>query len=315
MTYSLKAPLDDSLRPYGNDAEKHLHADAEGLRFTIPIDREHYDAIGIEAPVRLGGDFEVTLTYEVFTLTERPPPAGVGVVLIARLESPTVTEATVSRTRKPRGPQLGANLIGPGPDGKDQFKKSHGIPGKESTGKLRLVRTGTSLHHQAADGGGSFQTILVSDVGADEVKAVRIQCYTGWTKGILDVRVSNLEIQAGQIPDKPTGLSGGVAASPAAPPAPAKALRPGLATVLVLGLGGILSFLVVIGLWLRSRQRRGAGVPLPRADEPAPTAAALLSFVCSSCEKTVKAAVKLAGKKARCPRCGQVIRIPAPVSG
>src|SRR5262249_47041680 len=118
-------------------------------------------------------------------------------------------------------------------------------------------------------------------------------------KGTLDVRVANLEIQAAQIPDKPTVLAAAVPADPSAPSSEAKALRPGLATAL-LGLG-VTAALIFVGFCLRARQRRSAPV----------NAVPTLSFPCTGCGKTVKAAVKLAGKKAQCPRCGQALRIPA----
>jgi DNA-directed RNA polymerase subunit RPC12/RpoP len=197
-----------------------------------------------------------------------------------------------------------------------QFKNHRDIPAKERTGKLRLVRTGANVSFQAADGGGSFRTVTVSNVGTDDVVAVRVQCYTGWTKGSLDIRVANLEIRATQIPDKPAVTPGSAPANPPGPAAPAKAPRGALAMALALGLVVTVCFLFVIGLWLRARQRRPAEPPLPEVDEPArATAAPTVSFLCTGCGKTVKAPAKLGGKKARCPGCGQEIRVPAANTG
>jgi serine/threonine protein kinase len=312
VTYSLRAPLGDPLRLNGIDAERFMKADAEGLRVVIPVEREHHDALGVESPLLLKGDFEITVEYELFALTEKPPPSGVGVVMELLIDSPTVYSITVSRTKKPGGPEFGANMLVPTPNGKTQFKNHRSIPAKESTGKLRLVRTGANVSYQAADGGGSFRTITVSNVGTDDVVSVRVQCYTGWTKGSLDIRLANLEIRATQIPDKSAVLAGSGPANSLAPGAPAKAPRGALAMALVLGLVVTVSFLVVVGLWLRARQRRTAEPRLPEVDESARAAAApTLSFSCTGCGKTVKAPAKLGGKKVRCPGCGQEIRVPA----
>jgi hypothetical protein len=232
------------------------------------------------------------------------------------IDSPTVYSITVSRTKKPGGPEFGANMLVPGSNGKMQFKNHRSIPAKERTGKLRLVRTGANVSYQAADGGGSFRTITVMNVGTDDIVTVRVQCYTGWTKGSLDIRLANLEIRASQIPDKSAVLAGSAPANPPAPGAPAKAPRGALAMTLALGLVVTVSFLVVIGLWLRARQRRPAAPPLPQVDEPVRAAAALtLSFPCTGCGKTLKAPSKLGGKRTRCPGCGQEIRVPAPITG
>jgi serine/threonine protein kinase len=316
VTYSLKGPLEEPLRLYGIEAEKFMKSDAEGLRVVIPVEREHHDALGVESPLLLRGDFDITIGYELFALTEKPPPSGVGVVMELLIDSPTVYSITVSRTKKPGGPECGANMLVPGPNGKVQFKNHRSIPATQRTGKLRLVRTGANVSYQAADGGGSFRTITVNNVGTDDVLAVRVQCYTGWTKGSLDIRLANLEIRATQIPDKSAVLPGSVPANPPVPGAPAKAPRGALAMGLALGLVVTVSFLVVIGLWLRARQRRGAEPPLSEVDGPAKAVAALtLSFPCTGCGRTLKAPSKLGGKKVRCPGCGQEIRVPAPIMG
>src|SRR5262249_37398053 len=246
VTYSLRAPLGDPLRLYGNDAETYMKADANGLRVTIPAEREHHDAVGVEAPVRLRGDFEITVDYELFALSDRPPPAGVGLIMELLIDAPTVYSITVSRTRKPGGPQFGANMIVPGPGGKMQFKNHRSIPAKEATGRLRLARTGAKVSFQAADGRGGFRTLQVSGAGTDEVQAVRVQCYTGWTKGSLDLRVANLEIRAGQIPDRSAVRAD---ATPTNAPAPTKPARRVLATALALALVVTVCILVVLGLW------------------------------------------------------------------
>jgi DNA-directed RNA polymerase subunit RPC12/RpoP len=45
--------------------------------------------------------------------------------------------------------------------------------------------------------------------------------------------------------------------------------------------------------------------------QPEPEAVApSVSFACAGCGKTVKARAELAGKKVKCPQCGQVIPVP-----
>jgi hypothetical protein len=80
--------------------------------------------------------------------------------------------------------------------------------------------------------------------------------------------------------------------------------------------GLVLVFLLVV--WLVARQRRrGERVPVPvppkeSDQEPAPKA---VRFTCSACGKALKAKWELAGKKVKCPECGQVTRVPGGGSG
>jgi hypothetical protein len=47
-----------------------MKSDAEGLRVVIPVESEHHDALGVESPLLLKGDFEITVGYELFALTK-----------------------------------------------------------------------------------------------------------------------------------------------------------------------------------------------------------------------------------------------------
>jgi hypothetical protein len=72
----------------------------------------------------------------------------------------------------------------------------------------------------------------------------------------------------------------------------------------------------VFGLWCSARRSRRAGkVPAlaPVEDEQAKPAPASPPCVvpCSGCGKHLKARGDLAGKRVKCPHCGQAVLVPA----
>src|SRR5262249_12041452 len=127
------------------------------------------------------------------------PPLGAGVQLVARFDSLTVAGATVTRTNKPEGPLFGANVIRRGADGQEEFKGLLNTPANEAKGQLRLVRTGTTLPYQLAEGMAGFRPSAAVDVATGDVTAVRCQCYTGFKQVPLDDRLSDLALRADRI--------------------------------------------------------------------------------------------------------------------
>lgn len=131
------------------------------------------------------------------------------------------------------------------------------------------------------------------------------------------VAIGEVGMPEGEVPGTPGGTDTPAddrePVSPAAadPSSPKGASKHSLAIVEVLAL--VLS-LAACGVWLRARRRRWArdmpGQGQPRGGAPPPgRAAAPLSVACPGCGKSLKAPAELAGKKARCPRCGQAVPV------
>ncbi|HJT78069.1 MAG TPA: hypothetical protein VJ739_12770, partial [Gemmataceae bacterium] len=94
-----------------------------------------------------------------------------------------------------------------------------------------------------------------------------------------------------------------------APPQPAP--KGWLAAAVLIGLLVALAFL---GVLLLGRRRRPAGIaPAPGASAQPEAAAALVTFACPGCGHGLKVKAELAGKKGKCPKCGNVLLVPAPV--
>jgi len=83
-----------------------------------------------------------------------------------------------------------------------------------------------------------------------------------------------------------------------------------------LAAGGISSLglaLTLFGVWWCVRRNRGpaqASLSPPAVGKPAAVSPSI-SVRCSGCGKKLKAGADFAGKKVKCPQCGQAVFVPA----
>jgi serine/threonine protein kinase/predicted RNA-binding Zn-ribbon protein involved in translation (DUF1610 family) len=305
----------DKLAPfalYGPDAETVAKPDSQGLRITLAAGRGDVAPVGLELPVRLRGDFDIVLGYELLAVGEPLPQYGSGLLIRAWFDAPSDLSVILGRSRTPSGERFGSHKVLKGPDGQEQYLNSRHLKATRSRGKLRLVRTGSQVQFLVAEEGQGFQAIQSLEIGTADVRTVQVECQTMWTPIALDVRLTELVVDAGQFP-------GGIPSARSAD-APAVAVqrpaRKGWLTALVLAALPLLA-VVVLGAWLRSRQRRESGEKAVRgagqAEQPrAGAAVAAIPLRCPQCGKTSKARAALAGKKVKCPGCGQAVLVATP---
>src|SRR5262249_44190367 len=166
------------------------------------------------------------------------------------------------------------------------------FPAVAKTGRLRLVRVGSTLHFYASDEPDKdFNLLHMSDFGTGDLKNVRVLAATGGPGALLDVRITDLHIRAEGFPKE-------AAVAVVSEPEPTGARR--WMTLLALS---VLSLAVVVflGVWLSTRRRRPAG---PAKPVPGTGAANAIGFACTSCNKRLKARAEQAGRKLKCPHCG-----------
>jgi hypothetical protein len=315
-------PQSPSAHLYGPDVETMVKADAQGLRITVPADRPSGESVGVELPLRLRGDFDLGLGYELLATGPPPGKAGVGVMLRLEFDSLTPLATQVTRLRKPPvaepgprygpvgafGETFGATLLGPGRGGRESIVRVDQVRALEAKGRLRLVRTGSQLEYWVTDAGAEPFRIRSEEIGNADVRAVRLVCHTGGKPVALDVRLTDLTIDAAQLGDE--------AAPPPTPvEAPATSPNTSLKAVALLSLGIVLALVAAgaVGFLLRRQRRAGkaaaAGAPSDKKTSAA-TAAPVLSCACGGCGKALRVKRELAGKRVKCPRCGQVVPVP-----
>jgi hypothetical protein len=65
------ASLNPTLTLFGPDSGKAVQFEPEGLRITMPAGRADKAAVGLAPNLRISGDFEITVGYEILS-AERP---------------------------------------------------------------------------------------------------------------------------------------------------------------------------------------------------------------------------------------------------
>jgi DNA-directed RNA polymerase subunit RPC12/RpoP len=283
----------------GPNAERSARFEPPGLRIVLPAGQAGVRvATGLVGKCVIKGDCEITVGYEVL---REPDPAdageGTGLFLGVDRSAPAPSGAILARgARQGRRLTTWLQLAEPGAD-QPWLEELRPFPSAGTSGQLRLVRSGSVLYSYLAEQPPNFVLLGGRPFGEGDLRAVRLGGQTGGPRAGLDVRILNLRIRA----DYLEGLADEPAA--AVPTAPEKGW---LAGGVFLGLAGVVSLL--LGAWFFLRRR--AGVPrTPAGPEPSP---ASLAFRCAGCGRNLKAKPELAGKKLRCPQCGQGVMVRAP---
>jgi hypothetical protein len=185
----------------GPGVETQAKTDAQGLRVSIPAGQADNRPIRVLFTPRIGGDFDIAVSYELLAVGKPTPRYGAGVAVRLYLDSPARPSALLTRYRKPQGEKFVAHKTIVGPDGKDQYVKNNEITATSSVGKLRLVRNGPTVQYLVADDGQPFEKMLEVALGTEDVTDVQFNCSTTHNPIELDLRFNDLVIEAERFPD------------------------------------------------------------------------------------------------------------------
>ncbi|HZZ78391.1 MAG TPA: DUF1583 domain-containing protein [Gemmataceae bacterium] len=193
-----------SLCLFGPGVNTVASVEPQGLRFNVPAGRKNPGNEGLESRLRLSGDFEITLDYELLALPDPGPKYVVGAFLQIAVDSPNDLNIRLGRANRATGSRFHAEMVTAGTNGKTNYKgfASPLADLKETKGRLRLVRTGEMLSCQVQEGGGEFREIATKDIGRADVVAVQAVCITSWQPVAVDIRFSRLEVRASTISNK-----------------------------------------------------------------------------------------------------------------
>jgi hypothetical protein len=284
------------LRPIGLAGQR----DDKGVRITLPAGQGVQPHSGYMTGFAVHGDFEATTSFEILHADKPDTGYGVGVSLYAAIDPTAGDAVSLARRLLPDGMQVFVS---------DRLKPVNGRlthsvktrPATAAAGKLRLQRVGPVLRFLVADGAeGEF--ILVDEVefGTADVRPVQVGGNAGKSQAGLDARLLDFSVRAEDLP--------GLADAALATDGPAG--KGWLAAAAIIGL---LIALGLLGGWLLARQRRRAGkAPAPDAEAGPGVAAPPICFACPGCGHGLKVKAELAGKKGKCPQCGQAVLVPGP---
>jgi hypothetical protein len=292
--------------PFGPLEDRFVKPEAEGLRITLPRDRDNYSSVGLSMPLTVEGDFEITSSFEVLQADEPEPGTktyGLGVLMSVN------EDARVGRLVRAQGWQVATWDRWATVDGKRRFLYG-ASPARGKAGRLRLKRAGTTLHFLWAPEteGDNFEEISQCEFGAQDIALLRLELNTdmGRRPGALDLRLLDLKVR-----------SATPVADPVVAPAEGGTTRSKgwLVAAGLIGLAVLFSGIALpVVLWVRRRRRarKTAGRAAVPGGQAKPEAAQPpVSFPCPGCGKRLKVKAELAGKSVKCPHCGKPGVVPS----
>jgi DNA-directed RNA polymerase subunit RPC12/RpoP len=295
-------PLPPDLHPAGALHLGSIRPEDAGLRVTLAGDRPNpIGRAGLEMTTPLHGDFEITAGYELLRYARPTEGFGVGFELFAQtVHKPQLGMGVYRVARVEQGEVYLVSRSYLEPDGTPNWAQEN-VPTNARAGRLRLSRTGTEVTALAAEGNdGPFQELQRYDLGPDDITALWLMAYTGHCGYPDDLRITFLKIRAGvPIPSPPRAE----ATAPGGDPSSWARSRLWRPLAVLLGLTAVAAC-----VWWFAR--RGRARPCPPA-----AGKATVSWVCAACGKNLRAGTALAGKKVRCPHCGQAVLVPATAAG
>lgn len=284
---------------FGPDAQRLSKPEENGWRITLPADRQNLEPVGLVMTDPVQGNFEITAGYEILQADRPTSGGGVGFEMYLMLATPSQDAIAFYRiNRKEEGE--GFLCVRMKTVEGERTHQGEIRPATSKTGQLRVVRQGNEVGFWVADGEPTFRELFRYDLGAADLKMVRLGAYTARTPYPVDLRITDLKVAADQPaidqPPRPAASSPGT---------PQSERRNWLVAAGIIALLIILTFL---GLWFLARRLLRSETAA--AQEPEAEARPVVRFACSGCGSSVKAWAELAGKRIKCPQCGHVVAVP-----
>ena len=252
------------------------------------------EGVGLQLDARIKGNFEVTAGFEILHADKPTAGHGVGFELYIVTDTPTNESLGLLRATRVNEGEVYLTSRITSRDGKREYFHNF-TPTTSKSGYLRLTRAGREARLWAADGAaGTFQELNHFDLGAEDVKAVRLSAYVGHAANAVDVLIKDLRVHG----LSPTEVKTQTASTnPAA--APSRERTQGwLAASSIIA---VLIALGTLGAWLYGRRKQSGAVAAPKA---------IFNSACPGCGKVIRARTDLANKKVKCSGCKQIVRLP-----
>lgn len=192
-------PYDPTLfRPTGPGASSAIQPDRRGLRITLTSEHGMRPAVGVVLRTGVQGDFEITMEYEILKVETPTGGNGAGVSMWITMLSYTKEAATIGRmVDKNAGPFFLSHRATTPIGGKREHHGGERISAPSSTGKLRLVRSDSTLTYLVADGAtDQFQEIYETELGTEDIDTVRLAADNGGSATLVDILIPSIIIKS-----------------------------------------------------------------------------------------------------------------------
>lgn len=184
------------LAPVRDGQSGTITAERGGFRLSLPEGHPPKEAVGFSPLFRIGGDFQITVTYRLLSTGKPTKGLGAGLKIWAKFASQQFRAATLGHFKQPEGEEAIVAILAEDKKGKRDYK-TESVPASTQEGQLRLVRSGDELSFQVSeDGGASFSKLQRTKVGTEDVANLRIVATSGEDPAAVDVQLLELRIKA-----------------------------------------------------------------------------------------------------------------------
>jgi len=169
----------------------------KGFRITIPKNQvRNKPKLGFAPKFDIVGDFEITATYEILSLAPVDDGyLGVGPNLYI-LAQKTLNGAVLRRCTRSGGDAFLVEWGVVDETGKRTTGAEH-FPAQGSSGKLRLIRTGSLLNYLVKeDGSDQFRVLWQTEFGTTPIGLVRVELWAEGARDTVDILWKDLTVRA-----------------------------------------------------------------------------------------------------------------------
>jgi hypothetical protein len=195
-----RAPDGQLLDFAGPNAFELCKTEADGLRISLPPNREHPWPVGIRASFPVKGDCEITTSYELVRADRPFTGYGVGATLYIVADGPAKRAAMIGRLNRPEGSDYICDHNWTNDLDKRKYQRNT-FPSDVTSGKLRLVRKGQAVSYQVqGPGENEFRELQQIQFGTEDLVEVRVACDTGNSTSPGEILIRDFDIQAADLP-------------------------------------------------------------------------------------------------------------------
>lgn len=190
------------LAPLNPGTVKLMRPHNDGLVMHVPAG-EMLPAVGIRPAFSVQGDFEITAS---FTLSRPEFPEGgygAGATLYLATHSDQSAAVTIGRLLRADKKHVYSTNVATTVEEKRQQQVKL-FPAEKQSGKLQLIRTGSTLKFLVAEGsGGSLQEVRESEFVTDDIMLVRLGVQQSDAATPVEVIWHEIHIRAEELPGRP----------------------------------------------------------------------------------------------------------------
>ena len=184
-----------ALKLVGTHAEQLVAPTERGLLIRIPLNEGVMEPIGIAPRDTIRGDFEITAQYELLRYDRPRDGFGVGVGIVVQFQTAAMDTVSIERNAVPAAGDSFTSASCRGGNTHERFSSKR-VPARSRAGKLRLVRTSSTVRAYYDDGGNVFKLLREQEVGSEDATIVRFGADTGAKAHRVEVLLKHLAINA-----------------------------------------------------------------------------------------------------------------------